>query len=63
MHEADESLTREGRMELFRALVEAQDGEMSAEQSRRATAQRFGVSELEVCKIEQGGLEADWPPL
>jgi hypothetical protein len=63
MDEADKSLTQEQRMELFLALVEAQDGEMSVEQSRRATAERFGVSESQVRKIEREGLDADWPPL
>jgi hypothetical protein len=63
MHESDKSLTQEQRMELFLALVEAQDGEMSVEQSRKATAERFAVSESQVRKIEREGLDANWPPL
>jgi hypothetical protein len=63
MSESDKPLTQEQRMELFLALVEAQDGEMSVEQSRKATAERFGVSESQVRKIEREGLDANWPPL
>jgi hypothetical protein len=63
MNESDKSLSQEQRMELFLALVEAQDSEMSVDQSRKATAERFGVSEAQVRKIEREGLDANWPPL
>jgi len=51
------------RKEIFRALVEAQDQEMTVAQSRKFIADRFGVTEAEVCKIEREGLEGLWPPL
>jgi hypothetical protein len=35
-------------MELFRALVEAQDGAVTVPQSRRAVADCLGVSETQV---------------
>jgi hypothetical protein len=63
MHESEKHLTQEQRMELFRALVEAQDGEMPVAQSRRTIAERFGVSEAQVRAIEREGLDGDWPPL
>jgi hypothetical protein len=49
--------------EIFLALVEAQDGGTSVAESRSIIAGRFGVSELEVQRIEQEGLEGEWPPL
>jgi hypothetical protein len=56
-------LTEDRRKELFQALVEAQDQEMSVSLSRRVIAQRFGVSEDIVRRIEREGLEGHWPPL
>jgi hypothetical protein len=56
-------LPEERRKELFQALVEAQDQEMSVSQSRKVIAQRFGVSEDVVRRIEREGLEGHWPPL
>ena len=51
------------RKEIFHALVDAQDQEMSVPQSRRWIAERFGVSEDQVRQIESEGLDAQWPPL
>lgn len=51
------------RMEIFHALVDAQDQEMGVPQSRKMVAERFGVSEHQVRQIEQEGLERQWPPL
>jgi hypothetical protein len=56
-------LSADRRKEIFRALVEAQDQEMSVSQSRKLIAERFNVSEMEVRKIEREGLEGRWPPL
>jgi hypothetical protein len=36
---------------------------MPVTQSRRAIAERFGVSEAQVRTIEREGLDGDWPPL
>jgi hypothetical protein len=63
MHESEKHLTREQRVEMFRALVEAQDGGMTVAQSRRAIAERFGISEAQVRLIERDGLDGHWPPL
>jgi hypothetical protein len=51
------------RMEVFRALVEAQDGEMSVARSREEISRRFDLSEAEVRMIEREGLDRQWPPL
>lgn len=51
------------RQDIFRAVVEAQDGGMAVAASRTAVAARFGVSEADVRDIEREGLAAGWPPL
>ena len=51
------------RKEVFLALVTAQDGEMPVAQSRKEIAQRFGITEAEVVRIEREGLDGNWPPL
>ena len=61
MPETEADLPR--RMEVFRALVEAQDGDMSVAQSRALVAERFGLTEHQVRRIEREGLDAQWPPL
>lgn len=58
-----EQLPEDRRKELFLALVDAQDHEMSVAQSRTLMAQRFGVSESQVRQIEREGVEMQWPPL
>ncbi len=60
---ANTGLSIERRMQVFAALVEAQDGKMSVADSRKATAERFGLTEQEVRKIEAEGLDGQWPPL
>ena len=51
------------RKEAFLALVMAQDVEMPVPQSRKEVAQRFGITEAEVVRIEREGLDGNWPPL
>ena len=58
-----EQLSENRRKELFLALVDAQDHEMSVAQSRTLMAQRFGVDESQVRLIEREGMELEWPPL
>jgi hypothetical protein len=59
----DTSLTEDRRREIFLALVEAQDQDMSVEQSRKAIAAKFSVSEGQVRNIEREGIDQQWPPL
>ena len=51
------------RKEAFLALVTAQDADMPVAQSRKEIAQRFGITEAEVVRIEREGLDGHWPPL
>lgn len=59
----EKALPETQRKEIFLALVEAQDHEMSVSQSRALVADRFGVSESQVREIEREGLDRQWPPL
>ena len=59
----EKSLSEDRRKDIFRALVEAQDGGASVAESRKLIAQRFGVGEQEVRRIEQEGIDQGWPPL
>ncbi len=59
----EEIVPEERRKEIFMALVDAQDHELSVTQSRKMIAKRFSVSEEQVRKIEREGLDQQWPPL
>ena len=60
---AEEPLPEPRRMEIFQALVDAQDQEMSVPQSRRYISERYGITESQLRNIEHEGLERQWPPL
>lgn len=60
---AAEQLPEPRRKEAFLALVEAQDQEITVARSRTLIAERFGVSEDQVRRIEREGLDNGWPPL
>ena len=62
-HESDSASGELHRQEIFLALVMAQDHGMHVDESRRAVAQRFRITEHEMCKIEREGLDKNWPPL
>ena len=51
------------RKEIFLALVDAQDHEMPVAESRKAIAERFGITDKQVSAIEREGLDNEWPPL
>ena len=61
--QAEEALTESRRKEIFLALVDAQDHEMTVAQSRKLIAERFGLHENQVRDIEREGLDNQWPPL
>jgi hypothetical protein len=63
MAQGKEPLSEDRRKEIFLALVEAQDRELSVAQSRQQVAEQFGVSENEIRQIEREGLDQQWPPL
>jgi hypothetical protein len=58
-----EQVSESRRKEIFLALVTAQDAEIPVAQSRKEIAQRFGITEAEVVRIEREGLDGNWPPL
>ncbi len=51
------------RKEIFFSLVEAQDQKLGVVQSRKLMVENFGVTEREVRRIEEEGIEKQWPPL
>jgi hypothetical protein len=57
------SLSLEQRKQVFLALVEAQDSRMTVPESRKVVAERFELTDEQVRKIEQEGLDGEWPPL
>jgi hypothetical protein len=59
----DQPLPEARRKEIFLALVDAQDQEMPVDVSRKVVAERFGVGEGQVRRIEREGMDHDWPPL
>ena len=63
MAQKEMSLPEDRRKEIFAALVDAQDHEMTVAQSRKLIAERFGLQENQVRDIEREGLDNQWPPL
>ena len=59
----ERALSLEERMQLFLALVEAQDHDLTVAESRKAVAARFGVSLEQVRRVEREGMDGNWPPL
>jgi hypothetical protein len=55
--------SEERRREIFLAPVEAQDHEMPVDLSRKAIAERFGITEENLEQIEREGLDNDRQPL
>jgi hypothetical protein len=51
------------RKEIFAALVDAQDHDLSVVQSRQLIMARFGVSQSQLQQIEREGMDNQWPPL
>jgi hypothetical protein len=59
----EQQLAEGRRKEIFMALVDAQDHEMTVAQSRQFISQHFGLTEDQVRQIEREGLDRLWPPL
>ena len=57
------SLSEPRRKEIFLALVNLQDHEVSVVESRRMISQRFGIPETRILAIEREGIDNNWPPL
>lgn len=58
-----EELSEDQKKEVFRELVEAQDGGVPVPQSRKQMAEKFSVTEDDVRAIEKNGIAQNWPPL
>ncbi|MFQ3651032.1 MAG: hypothetical protein SNJ75_11915 [Gemmataceae bacterium] len=57
-------LTIKQKKEIFKALVELQDrNQLKVSETIQQVAAQFGISEKEVRKIEDEGIEREWPPL
>src|SRR5262249_51295451 len=56
-------LSESRRKELFHLLVVAQDYAMSVAEARQMVAELHGLVGAQVVRIEQEGLESNWPPL
>ena len=61
--ESHPPMSKERRQEVFRALVQAQDGGATVQDSRLQAARLFGLETDEVRRIEREGIEGGWPPL
>jgi hypothetical protein len=62
-HRSEEHLSEPERKEIFLALVDAQDGGMSFEQSWKFVTERFNITKDQLKRIEREGIDQQWPPL
>ena len=64
-HKSEESLSEPLRKEIFLALVDAQDHhpDLSVKESWKLITEKFGISEMQLRKIEREGIDQQWPPL
>jgi hypothetical protein len=63
LNDNPEPFSESRRKEIFRALVDTQDQQVSVLQSRALIAKRFGIDTRQLKSIEQEGIDNDWPPL
>ncbi|NBO91194.1 MAG: hypothetical protein EBV06_02585 [Planctomycetia bacterium] len=57
-------LTVKQKKEIFKALVELQDlQQVTVVDSIKRVAEQFGITEKELRKIQDEGIEREWPPL
>jgi membrane carboxypeptidase/penicillin-binding protein len=61
----EEALPETRRKEIFSALVDYQEqmAELNVAQSRKVIAEKFGISDSQLKKIEREGIDEQWPPL
>lgn len=55
--------TLDERQAIFRAVLESQDAGLSVPESRESVARHYSVTVEQVKRIEQEGLDEQWPPL
>jgi hypothetical protein len=56
-------LTVDERREIFHDLVTTQDEVRNVPQSRKMIVDKYGISEAQLKKIEEEGINREWPPL
>ena len=56
-------LSEDLRRAAFAALVEAQDRARSVREAKQEVTARFGLTWAMIERIEQEGLDKEWPPL
>jgi hypothetical protein len=59
----EKELSENRRKAIFRDLVDAQDHKLGVFESRKLIAKRFGLTEGQIRRIEQEGLDRQWLPL
>jgi hypothetical protein len=60
---ASRTLNTDQRKAIFLNLVEVQDEVANVRKSYEVVTERFDISEAELRRIEEEGLEKEWPPL
>jgi len=60
---ASRTLSTEQRKAIFLNLVEVQDEVANVRKSYEVVTERFDITEAELRRIEEEGLEKEWPPL
>ena len=61
---ASKRLTIKQKQEIFRALVDLQDAQsVTIGESIQQVCQQFGITEHQLDKIQEEGIEREWPPL
>jgi FlaA1/EpsC-like NDP-sugar epimerase len=60
---AAKRLTVDERREIFHDLVTTQDEVRNVPQSRKIITQKYGISDAQLRKIEEEGINREWPPL
>jgi hypothetical protein len=61
--EAEKFMPQAERKAVFLALVQAQDAGADVARSRKQIAERFAITERQMQRIEQEGIDGEWPPL
>jgi hypothetical protein len=56
-------MTVEQRREIFKTLVLTQDVVHDVAKSRQIVTQKFGITEAQLRRIEEEGIDRQWPPL
>lgn len=60
---ATRALSTEQRKAIFLNLVEAQDELANVRKSYEVVTEKYDITEAELRRIEEEGLDKEWPPL